>query len=139
MPPVRQIKKPTEVERVLAVLKGPDHYDDSHWTVGTFKCRCPGCGGKEYPARTYGPWVVFLHEELNWELVHIKTGLSAVVGMPEQEDCFKVGDVLQRKFPLVLRLGTVDEMREKMGEIYKPVKEWTKRCKYLKKFVAPTF
>ena len=131
MPPVRQLSKPVETV--------PAKDDFAHWTVGSFKCRCPGCGGREYPARTYGLRAVYLHEELHWELNHVKTNLSAVTGLVSQEDCFKVGDFLQRKFPLVLRLGTVDDMRAKMGDIYKPVNEWTKRCKYLKKFTAPTF
>ena len=139
MPPVRKLDQPHP--KLANPPVSPDLVKDefAHWTVGSFKCRCPGCGGREYPARTYGPWAVFLHDELQWELIHVKTNLSAVTGLVSQEDCFKVGDFLQRKFPLVLRLGTVDEMRAKMGDIYKPVNEWTKRCKYLKKFVAPTF
>lgn len=145
MPPVRQLKKPTEVERVLAVLKGPDHYDDSHWTVGTFKCRCPGCGGKEYPARTYGPWAVFEHTECDnpgsWELIHLKTRLSAVSGMMTAESCFRVGDFLQRRFPLALRLGTVNEIRAKFGdmELIHALNVWSSQCKREKKFVSPTF
>lgn len=133
MPPVRQLSKP--------VAFRPVEDDFAHWTAGKFRCRCPGCGGREYPARVYGPWAVFEHEELGWELIHVKTHLSAVAGMKSAEDCFRVGDVLQRKFPLVLRLGTVDEMRAKLGDmgVIHAVNEWTKRCKYQKKFVSPTF
>lgn len=131
VPPVRQLNKPVASRHV------EDEF--AHWTNGKFRCRCPGCGGREYSARVYGPWVVFLHEELDWELIHVKTNLSAVTGMKSAEDCFSVGDYLQRKFPLVLRLGTVDEMREKMGEVYTAVNQWTKRCKYWNKFVPPTF
>jgi len=136
MPPVRQLSKPVE--------PSPAKDDFAHWAAGTLKCRCPGCGGKEYPARCYGPWAVFDHGDPGkpeWELVHVKVRHAAVAGMEDRESCFRVGDFLQRRFPLVMRLGTVEEIRAKFGDmgLIHSINEWTKRCKYLKKFVDPTF
>lgn len=133
MPPVRQLAKPVE--------PSPVKDDFAHWTPSAFKCKCPGCGGRDYPARLYGPWAVFEHDELGWELIHVKTRLAAVSGMSSEEDCFRVGDFLQRRFPLVLRLGTAAEMKAKMDgmHLYGQIRDWNAAMKKTGKFVAPTF
>lgn len=134
MPKVRELKP----EPVVA----PVDDEFSHWESGKYECKCPGCGGKSYPARIFGPWAVYKHynDANGWELVHVKTNLAALSMVPESE-AMRAGDWLFRKFPLVFRLVDYKEMRAKL-EAIKPnaiqcLQAWRVECEKAKKFIVP--
>lgn len=135
MPKVREVMKPE--------LVGDRRGDEfSHWASGKYECRCPGCGGKAYPARVFGPWAVFNHHGRTdgFELIHVKTNLAALSMLPEAE-AMRAGDWLFRRFPLVFRLVDYKEMRAKLeaakaGAI-SLLQKWRVQCEREKKFVDP--
>lgn len=122
------------------VVKPKTQYDNSHWKRGETRY-APADGRKAItaPALLYGPWAVVRDEKNGkYDLVHLRSDSPTALDIATESDACRIGDWLWRMFPLILRLTTVEEMRERMDPALRTkVNQWIKSCERAGKYLLP--
>lgn len=115
-------------------------YDYSHWKRAQVRyAPKDGRKAREVEGLVYGPWAV-VQDDRNgkYDLVHVRADMPTVIDIETEADACRIGDWLWKTFPLVMRLKTVDEMREKIPPATRSaLNRWGQSCTKAGRWVAP--
>lgn len=119
----------------------PSNAGNAHWTRQNVKYS-PSDGRKTVTREglVYGCWAVVRNDAGTYDLHHVRTDVPTVLRIRTEEDACRIGDFLWKRFPLILRLTTVEEMRERMvPELRTAARLWVRSCEDAGKYLPPNF